>query len=197
MRFAIVETGYKPGLYTPTVICDEIGIGGDCTHHGSYSIVMSGTLITIHVYTSDSHVFNEYVEMDAEVFVLTDTLVISDLGRSLITNYIRKMMATMLPNSRLSPMYRFKDYYIGDLTRYTFRFENDVTKDMVGLTTAGYVDMLAMALLISARETKLFLSEPRTIGRNRVCIATVVCSTYLEALCAEMMYAQDVLTMEA
>lgn len=184
-------------MYVPSVLCDHLGISSDSVWQGSYFIDMAGVLLTLHVYESTSVMFIDYEKAEAEVFILTDMVVLTDLGRTMITAYIGKMMQSMTPNSRRSPLYRFHDYAIGDLERYTFRFENDVTKDIAGMTIAGYVDMFTTSLLMTNQESKFFLSEAREVGNHRVVIASISHSTYLEALAAEMMYARDVTVREA
>lgn len=184
-------------MYVPSVLCDHLGIGSDSVWRGSYFINMAGVLLTLHVYESTSPVFIDYERADAEVFILTEMLLLSDIGRTVITNYIGKLMRSMAPNSRKSPLYRFHDYAMGDLSRYTFRLENDVTKEITGMITAGYVDMFTTSLLMTNQESHFFLSEARQIDKYRVAIASVSHSTYLEALCAEMMYASDVTEREA
>ena len=197
MRFAIVETGFRPGMYVPSVLCDHLGISSESVWQGSYYIDMAGTLLTLHVYESTSVMFIDYEKTEAEVFIITDMLLLSDIGRSIITTYIGKLMQSMEPNSRRSPLYRFHDYAVEDLARYTFRLENDVTKEISGMTMAGYVDLFTTSLLMTNRESKFYISEAREVGKHRVAIASVTYSTYLEALCAEMMYARDVTEREA
>lgn len=196
MRFAIVETGYRPGMYVPSVLCDHLMISSESVWQGSYFIDMAGTLLTLHVYESTSVLFTDYQRADAEVFILTDMVILSDLGRTMISTYIGKMMDSMQPGTRRSPHYRFHDYEIGDLSRYTFRFENDITKDITGMALAGYIDLFTTGLLMTNRESKFFLSEARELGNHRVAIASISYSTYLEALSAEMMYARDVTERE-
>jgi hypothetical protein len=184
-------------MYVPTVLCDHLGVGSDSLWQGTYFINMAGVLLTLHVYESISPVFLDYERAEAEVFILTDMVVLTDGGRAVITSYITRMMQSMPPGSRRSPHYRFHDYAVGDMSRYTFRLENDITKGIAGMTIAGYTDLFTTSLLMTNQESKFFLSEAREIGNHRVSVASVTHSTYLEALCAEMMYARDVTEREA
>lgn len=184
-------------MYVPTVLCDHLGVSNDSLWQGSYFINMAGVLLTLHVYESTSPIFIDYERNEAEVFILTDMLVLTDVGRTVISSYIGRMMQTMAPNSRKSPHYRFHDYALGDMARYTFRLENDITKEINGMTIAGYTDLFTTSLLMTNRESKFFLSESREVGNHRVAVASITNSTYLEALCSEMMFARDVTEREA
>lgn len=197
MRFAIVETGFKPGMYVPSVLCDHLMISSESVWQGSYFIDMAGVLLTLHVYESTSDMFTDYQRTDSEVFILTDMVILSDLGRTMISTYIGKMMGSMQPGTRRSPLYRFHDYAVGDFARYTFRLENDITKDIAGMSIAGYVDLFTTSLLMTNQDSKFFLSEAREVGNYRIAIAAISHSTYLEALTAEMLYARDVTEREA
>lgn len=197
MRFAIVETGFKPSLYNPTMICDLIGVSTGAVYQGSFITRQCGCLLTLHVYEGDTDIFNNGEEMEAEVLVLTDMVVLSDVGRAMIPQYIYRLMSTMRPGSRHSNKYRFVDYYINDITRYTFRLENDVTKEIEGHPVAGYIDLFTTSLLMTSKESKFFLSEAKSVGKYKLCTATFSHSTYLESLAAEMLYSRDVTQMDA
>ena len=195
MKYAIVETGYRPSIYTATAITDELGISGRSVYIGSYFITFCGLVLSLHIYESEDDLFGS--GETADILIMPEISLVSQFGRSVVEDYLHRLMNSMIPGTRRSNAYRFNDYSVDDRSRYTYRLDNDITKDLCGTILGGYIDLFSTMLLMTAFESKFYISDVYMIGKRGVCKATVTNSTFLDSLCIEAMFVQDTAVLES